>query len=71
VGSALIEHLAAPARAEPRPALTLTAFRDVPWNAPCHYQRLGFVVVEPPDQGPELAALVEREAATPPPEIHL
>jgi hypothetical protein len=27
--------------------------------------------VEPPDQGPELAALVEREAATPPPEIHL
>ena len=70
VGSALIEHLAAPARAEPRPALTLTAFRDVPWNAP-YYQRLGFVVVEPPDQGPELAALVEREAATPPPEIHL
>jgi GNAT superfamily N-acetyltransferase len=63
VGAALIEHLAATARAEDRPALTLTAFRDVPWNAP-YYRRLGFVTVEPPDQGPELAALVGREAAT-------
>jgi hypothetical protein len=63
VGAALIEHLAATARAEHRPALTLTAFRDVPWNAP-YYERLGFVIVEPPDQGPELAALVRREAAT-------
>jgi GNAT superfamily N-acetyltransferase len=63
VGAALIEHLAAIARAEHRPALTLTAFRDVPWNAP-YYQRLGFVIVEPPDQGPELAALVELEATT-------
>jgi GNAT superfamily N-acetyltransferase len=62
VGAALIEHLAATARAEQRPALTLTAFRDVPWNAP-YYQRLGFVILAPPDQGPELAALVEREAA--------
>jgi GNAT superfamily N-acetyltransferase len=63
VGAALIEHLAATARAEHRPALTLTAFRDVLWNAP-YYRRLGFVTVEPRDQGPELAALVGREAAT-------
>jgi GNAT superfamily N-acetyltransferase len=63
VGAALIEHLAETARAEHRPALTLTAFREVPWNAP-YYQRLGFVIVEPADQGPELAALVRREAAT-------
>jgi GNAT superfamily N-acetyltransferase len=63
VGAALIERLAATARAERRPALTLTAFRDVPWNAP-YYERLGFVIVEPPEQGPELAALVERETAT-------
>jgi GNAT superfamily N-acetyltransferase len=61
LGAALIDHLAATARAERRPALTLTAFRDVPWNAP-YYARLGFEVVEPADQGPELAALVAREA---------
>jgi GNAT superfamily N-acetyltransferase len=62
LGAALIDHLAAVARAERRPALTLTAFRDVPWNAP-YYARLGFEIVEPADQGPELAALVAREAA--------
>jgi GNAT superfamily N-acetyltransferase len=42
-------------------ALTLTTFRDVPWNAP-YYERLGFRVVAPADQGPELAALVAEEA---------
>jgi GNAT superfamily N-acetyltransferase len=62
VGAALIEHLAVIARAEGRPALSLTAFRDVPWNAP-YYERLGFAVVEPAEQGPELAALVRRESA--------
>jgi GNAT superfamily N-acetyltransferase len=64
-GAALIEHLAATARAEGRPALTLTTFRDVPWNGP-YYERLGFVIVEPRDQGAELAALVSREADTVP-----
>jgi GNAT superfamily N-acetyltransferase len=63
LGAALIDHLAATARAEERPALTLTAFRDVPWNAP-YYRRLGFEIVRPADQGPELAVLVRREAAT-------
>jgi GNAT superfamily N-acetyltransferase len=63
LGAALIDHLAAVARAEGRPALTLTTFRDVPWNAP-HFRRLGFEVVEPADQGPELAALVAREAVS-------
>jgi GNAT superfamily N-acetyltransferase len=61
LGAALIEHLAASARAEGLPALTLTTFRDVPWNAP-YYRRLGFVIVEPGEQGAELAALVRREA---------
>lgn len=61
IGAALVEHLAAVARAEGRPALTLTTFRDVPWNAP-YYERLGFAVVAPADQGPELAALVAEEA---------
>jgi GNAT superfamily N-acetyltransferase len=63
LGAALIDHLAAIARDEGRPALTLTTFRDVPWNAP-YYMRLGFVLVEPGDQGAELAALVSREADT-------
>ena len=54
LGAALIDHLAA---VTGRP-LTLTTFRDVPWNAP-YYERLGFRVFEP---GPELAAIVREEA---------
>jgi GNAT superfamily N-acetyltransferase len=61
LGAALIDHVAAVAAAEGRTALTLTTFRDVPWNAP-YYERLGFRVVVPGDQGPELAALVAEEA---------
>lgn len=61
LGAALIDHLAGVAAAEGRPALTLTTFRDVPWNAP-YYERLGFRVIAPADQGPELAALVAEEA---------
>jgi ribosomal protein S18 acetylase RimI-like enzyme len=60
VGAALIDHLDAHAAAENRPALTLTTFRDVPWNAP-YYTRLGFFVLGPDEQGPELRALVQRE----------
>jgi GNAT superfamily N-acetyltransferase len=61
LGAALIDHLAAVAGAEGRRAVTLTTFRDVPWNAP-YYERLGFRVIAPADQGPELAALVAEEA---------
>jgi GNAT superfamily N-acetyltransferase len=61
IGSALINYLDAGAAADHRPALTLTTFRDVPWNAP-YYARLGFAVLRPADQGPELRARVEREA---------
>ena len=57
LGAALVDHVAATSGA---PALTLTTFRDVPWNAP-YYERLGFRVFEP---GPELAALMRREAGT-------
>jgi GNAT superfamily N-acetyltransferase len=62
VGAALIEHLAEVARAEGRPALTLTTFRDVPWNAP-YYERLGFESIDPAAHCPQLAALVAHEAA--------
>jgi GNAT superfamily N-acetyltransferase len=60
LGAALIDRLAADAAAENRPALTLTTFRDVPWNAP-YYARLGFAELEAGDCGPELRALIERE----------
>jgi GNAT superfamily N-acetyltransferase len=60
IGAALIEHLATIAQREERAALTLTTFRDVPWNAP-YYQRLGFTIVEAPDQDPDLAVVVARE----------
>ena len=62
VGAALIDRLGADAAAENRPALTLTTFRDVPWNAP-YYARLGFVVIGGAEQGPELSALIEREGS--------
>ena len=41
LGRALIEHIAARAAAEGAPALTLTTFAEVPWNAP-YYERCGF-----------------------------
>lgn len=41
-------------------ALTLTTFRDVPWNAP-YYARWGFEVVEAPAWGPGLVEVVRHE----------
>jgi len=41
LGAALIEHVAGWARAHGSPALTLTTFTEVAWNAP-YYERLGF-----------------------------
>ncbi|WP_454597498.1 GNAT family N-acetyltransferase [Qipengyuania sp. SM2507] len=41
-------------------ALTLTTFRDVPWNAP-FYARLGFVEVAEPEEHSRLNAELEQE----------
>ncbi len=41
VGHDLIEHVTGWAHSKKLPALTLTTFKDVPWNAP-YYERLGF-----------------------------
>ncbi|HEX3331661.1 MAG TPA: GNAT family N-acetyltransferase [Gaiellales bacterium] len=60
IGAALIEHLADVARADGRPALTLTTFRDIPWNAP-YYTRLGFAELAAAGWGPQLQALVAHE----------
>ena len=45
IGAALLEAVAGVARARGWPALTLSTFKDVPFNAP-YYARLGFAVVE-------------------------
>lgn len=63
IGAALIDHLAGVAAAEGLASVTLTTFRDVPWNAP-YYRRLGFVVLEPAAQGRELASLIMRERSS-------
>jgi GNAT superfamily N-acetyltransferase len=42
--------------------LTLTTFRDVPWNAP-YYARLGFTVLDPADWTPAISATVDNESA--------
>nr|WP_245674720.1 GNAT family N-acetyltransferase [Herbidospora cretacea] len=54
LGTALLEAVCALG------AVTLTTFRDVPWNAPW-YARRGFEVLDPAEWGPELRALVAHE----------
>jgi GNAT superfamily N-acetyltransferase len=55
IGAALIEHVTRTER-----AVTLTTFRDVPWNAP-YYERLGFR--EATGISPGLAELMREEAS--------
>ncbi len=50
------------ARADGRQGVTLTTFRDVPWNAPL-YAHLGFRELQPDEIGPGLATVVSEEAA--------
>lgn len=40
--------------------VTLSTFRDVPWNRP-FYAKMGFNVIPPADLSPELRAVVENE----------
>jgi GNAT superfamily N-acetyltransferase len=50
------------ARARGLPSLTLTTFRDIPWNAP-FYARLGFRELAASETPPHLAATLAKEAA--------
>ena len=43
-------------------SLSLTTFRDVPWNKP-YYERLGFSRVDETEIGPEVKAVRDRERA--------
>jgi ribosomal protein S18 acetylase RimI-like enzyme len=62
VGRSLLDHAADRAAADGVRALTLTAFTEVPWNAP-YYLRCGFRVVDESEWPPGLRAVREREAA--------
>jgi len=61
LGASLLEHVCHQAEQEGYPAVTLTTFADVPWNAP-FYTRHGFRVLTDPELGPELDALRTYEA---------
>ncbi|MCG5215290.1 GNAT family N-acetyltransferase [Streptosporangium soli] len=56
-GRALIDHLAA----QGFPALTLTAFTEVPWNGP-YYERCGFRPLQDSELTPGLRVIRRREA---------
>ena len=60
IGRALLDEAVRWARAGGLSAVTLTTFRDVPWNAP-FYRRVGFEVVD--DPAPGLAAVRAAERA--------
>ena len=62
IGRELIDYVDAWAADRGLPALTLTTFRDVPWNGP-YYERLGFTELTPDECGPDLAKLMTEEAA--------
>lgn len=62
IGRRLVESVIERARAEGRLAVTLTTFRDVPWNAP-FYARLGFREVKENERGAGLREVVAAEAS--------
>ena len=62
IGRRLIEHAADRAVDDGAPALTLTTFADVPWNAPYHL-RCGFRVLDESQWTPGLPAIRRWEAA--------
>jgi GNAT superfamily N-acetyltransferase len=62
LGRALLEAVLGWARGAGFGALTLTTFRDFPWNTP-FYERMGFRALAPHEIGPGLAEVVREEAA--------
>lgn len=62
IGAALIRQVCAAARAAGVPALVLTTYREVPWNAP-FYARMGFVTQALEAWSIDVEDLVRSEAA--------
>ncbi|WP_236793951.1 GNAT family N-acetyltransferase [Amycolatopsis sp. GM8] len=60
IGRVLLEHTARRAMVAGTPALTLTTFADVPWNAP-YYERLGFHRLPDATLAPGLRAIRRHE----------
>ena len=61
LGRELMEAVIDDARARDLRAVTLTTFREVPWNAP-FYARLGFRTLAESELSPHLAATIAHEA---------
>jgi GNAT superfamily N-acetyltransferase len=62
LGARLLAHVCEWARAQGHAALTLSTFRDVPWNEP-FYSKHGFTALEPEEWTPGMRAIREKEAA--------
>ena len=62
IGRSLIEAAIGAARASGLSALTLTTFRDVPWNAP-YYERFGFETVAADDLDQRLHSILADEVS--------
>ena len=61
LGTSLVRHVCGWAAAAGYQAVSLTTFRDVPWNMP-FYARLGFEVIPTDELSPVLRAVVEDES---------
>ncbi|MEH0841600.1 GNAT family N-acetyltransferase [Micromonospora sp. CPCC 205711] len=61
MGRRLLDHVAEWAAERDLPALTLTTFRSVPWNAP-YYARCGFHPLSDSELTPGLVAVLAAEA---------
>jgi GNAT superfamily N-acetyltransferase len=61
LGGRLLEAVCDWARAHGYPAVTLSTFRDVPWNGP-FYRRHGFRDLRPAEWTPGMQAIREKEA---------
>lgn len=61
LGRSLIEHAATRAVADGMPAMTLTTFTEVPWNAP-YYERCGFRRLDESELTTGLREIRRREA---------
>jgi GNAT superfamily N-acetyltransferase len=62
IGRLLLNRVREWAAETDKPSITLTTFRDVPWNRPL-YEHLGFRMLTDAELGPQLSALRELETA--------
>ena len=61
LGGRLLDAVCAWAQAQGQPAVTLSTFRDVPWNGP-FYRRHGFADLTPAEWTPGMQVIREQEA---------